>query len=310
MLSKGELITLQVRSTHIVDASSNKCVNSAGFSEVFELAEPSCRVDCLPACPTWCAPRRATLSVCVCVRGMHFWVQRFQILCSCPTRHACVWMSKRIRIRIRMHVWMQVSVSVIVSADCEWIAEMGILRLHCDLENLPIDFRFSVSVSVLVSLFRLLHSMAAQVVCPPWRMSNRLMPASDILLSNQWQRKQASSKRLQTNVPRPLICHAHLARKKTPWNANTHTHTVYVWARLLKARRCHLTIFMVLASAPAPAWAPAATPVTACCSVVRALFNKLLSRLHAGRVPAPTPTPAATATAATTRSYLAALSDL
>lgn len=69
---------------------------------------------------------------------------------------------------------------------------------------------------------------------------------------------------------------------------------------------------MVLASAPAPAWAPAATPVTACCSLVRALFNKLLSRLHAGRVPAPTrtPTPTATATAATTRSYLAALSDL
>lgn len=71
---------------------------------------------------------------------------------------------------------------------------------------------------------------------------------------------------------------------------------------------------MVLASAPAPAWPP--TPVTACCSLVRALFNKLLSRLHAGRVPAPTPTPApaptptATATAATTRSYLAALSDL
>lgn len=65
---------------------------------------------------------------------------------------------------------------------------------------------------------------------------------------------------------------------------------------------------MVLASAPAPASLPAATPVTACCSLVRALFNKLLSRLHAGRVPAPTPT--ATATAATTRSYLAALSDL
>lgn len=73
--------------------------------------------------------------------------------------------------------------------------------------------------------------------------------------------------------------------KKNATHTQTHAHTVFVGARLLKARRCHLTIFMVLASAPAPAWAPA-TPVTACCSLVRALFNKLLSRLHADRVPA------------------------
>lgn len=233
------------------------------------------------------------------------------MFCSCPTSRACMWMSKRIRIRIRIHVWMQVSVSV-VSADCEWIAEMRILRLHCDLEHAA-NWLSLFGLGLGLELFRLLHSMAAQVVCPPWRMSNRLMLASDILLSNQWQRKQASSK-APNKCASPLICHAHLAWKKRHEVAtNTHIHTVYVGARLLKARRCHLTIFMVSASAPAPASAPAATPVAACCSLVRALFNKLLSRLHAASpCPAPnTPTPTATATAAaTTRSYLTALSDL
>lgn len=242
----------------------------------------------LPACPTLCAPQRATLSLCVCVacifkcnaskcsvvvqRAVHAceWANEFEYEYMCECRWVWVW-------------WVQ--------TVNEWMnAEMGILRLHCDLEN-PANWLSLFGLGLGLGLFRLLHSMAAQVVCPPWRMSNRSMLASDILLSNQWQRKQASSK-APNKCASPLICHAHLAWKKryeVATNTHTYTHSLCGGARLLKSRRCHLTIFMVSASAPAPASAPAATPVTACCSLVRALFNKLLSRLHAGSLcPAPT----------------------
>lgn len=217
--------------TYIVDASSNKCVNSAGFSEVFELVEPSCGVDCLPAprCVALSAPH--SLCVCVCVACIF---KCNASKCSVVVQravHTCEW-GKRIRIRI--HVWMQVSVSAsVVSADCEWIAEMGILRLHCDLEHAA-NWLSLFGLGFGLGLFRLLHSMAAQVVCPPWRMSNRLMLASDILLSNQWQRKQASSK-APNKCASPLICHAHFAWKKrheVATNTHTHTYTQSMWGRV------------------------------------------------------------------------------